>query len=378
MGVKSYDNVLITGLSSSGTTDDLGAWNEDVALSSFVTLPSGATGVILRIDQTFGGNRWVGVRTPGKTTAAYLNDISQSQGWYVVCQLGAGGTIDLYCETAANANFYIVAITDAAWSFTDIDSPVTLSTTSTMTTFTLSGAPEGTIAAAIKAEFALSWRPYGSSAGNYGGIGTCVGQVDSSKRIDLRTSTSTTVRVVAYITSGVNFPTFASVSETWTADSTWRTSTMTNAGKSLVNLKRGAIAEDGIGGSLRRTGSAFNPNLNYSTLHEWQFTSLDSSGQFDYWLETGMTDTLHYLMASFDEPASGTALSITSVSPSNIDSGETVTIVGTGFGASQGASIVKIGNDEQAIQTWGDQEIVFTASRGTQSMGNATLTVVKV
>lgn len=71
-------------------------------------------------------------------------------------------------------------------------------------------------------------------------------------------------------------------------------------------------------------------------------------------------------------------LSITSVSPSNIDSGETVTIVGTGFGASQGLSLVKIGNDEQAIQTWGDQEIVFTASRGTQSMGNATLTVVKV
>jgi len=74
----------------------------------------------------------------------------------------------------------------------------------------------------------------------------------------------------------------------------------------------------------------------------------------------------------------GTGLTVTGVSPSNIDSGESVTITGTGFGASQGTSFVKIGNDEQTVTSWGDTSIVFTAARGAQSMGNATLTVVKV
>lgn len=76
-------------------------------------------------------------------------------------------------------------------------------------------------------------------------------------------------------------------------------------------------------------------------------------------------------------PASATGLSITSVDPSQIDSGESVTITGTGFGASQGSSTVKIGADTQAITTWNDTTIVFTASRGSQSMGAATLTVTK-
>lgn len=71
-------------------------------------------------------------------------------------------------------------------------------------------------------------------------------------------------------------------------------------------------------------------------------------------------------------------LSITSIVPSQIDTGESVTITGTGFGASQGSSTVKIGADTQSVTSWNDTTIVFTAARGSQSMGAATLTVTKV
>jgi hypothetical protein len=75
--------------------------------------------------------------------------------------------------------------------------------------------------------------------------------------------------------------------------------------------------------------------------------------------------------------ASG-VLAITSITPSQIDSGESFTITGTGFGATQGLSLVQIGGVTQTPTSWSDSSITCTATRGSQSMGNATLTVYKM
>ena len=75
--------------------------------------------------------------------------------------------------------------------------------------------------------------------------------------------------------------------------------------------------------------------------------------------------------------ASG-VLTITSITPSQIDSGESFTIAGSGFGATQGLSLVQIGGVTQTPTSWSDSSITCTATRGSQSMGNATLTIYKM
>ena len=78
-------------------------------------------------------------------------------------------------------------------------------------------------------------------------------------------------------------------------------------------------------------------------------------------------------------PASATALSITSVTPSTFDSGVTgIVIAGSGFGATQGSSTLTIGAQAQTVTAWGDTSITFTSARGSNSVGNAQLTLTKV
>lgn len=82
-------------------------------------------------------------------------------------------------------------------------------------------------------------------------------------------------------------------------------------------------------------------------------------------------------MFALKEAAVG--LSITSVTPSSFDTGKTgVVIAGSGFGSSQGSSTVTIGGVAQTVTAWSDTSITITTSRGSQSMGAATLTVTKV
>lgn len=71
-------------------------------------------------------------------------------------------------------------------------------------------------------------------------------------------------------------------------------------------------------------------------------------------------------------------LTITSITPSQIDSGESFTITGAGFGSTQGLSLVQIGGVTQTPTSWSDSSITCTATRGSQSMGNATLTIYKM
>jgi hypothetical protein len=66
---------------------------------------------------------------------------------------------------------------------------------------------------------------------------------------------------------------------------------------------------------------------------------------------------------------------ITGVSPQAFGDGRSVTVTGSGFGAS---GTVTIGGLTQTVTSWTDTAVVFTAVRGTQSMGPAVLDVVGV
>lgn len=60
--------------------------------------------------------------------------------------------------------------------------------------------------------------------------------------------------------------------------------------------------------------------------------------------------------------------SISTLTPATFDSGRSVTLSGSGFGASQGK--VLIAGQEQPILFWSDTSITFTTARGSQSLGN--------
>jgi len=71
----------------------------------------------------------------------------------------------------------------------------------------------------------------------------------------------------------------------------------------------------------------------------------------------------------------GGGLSITSVTPSTFSPGDTVTIAGTGFGATQGASTLDVGGEAQTVTSWSDTLVRARATRGALAYGAYTLTL---
>jgi hypothetical protein len=67
--------------------------------------------------------------------------------------------------------------------------------------------------------------------------------------------------------------------------------------------------------------------------------------------------------------------SISAITPSSFDSGRSVTLTGSGFGASQGS--VLVAGQAQTVTSWSDTGITFTTVRGSQSLGACRVDVVR-
>ena len=188
MSVHRVAATRITGLAASGTTDDLGSWNEDVDLDSFVTVPSGATAVILTLVNDSSSSRFMGVRTPAKTTAVYhLDQTGDTQREFFV-PLGAGNTIDIYCEEVATSYFVILGFTSDAWTFFDIDAtlPVMPTTGGTLQTITAPAEiPSGVETILMHGFDNADWMPVGESTLLVGGAITAPAllKLDGSKQV---------------------------------------------------------------------------------------------------------------------------------------------------------------------------------------------------
>lgn len=66
--------------------------------------------------------------------------------------------------------------------------------------------------------------------------------------------------------------------------------------------------------------------------------------------------------------------SISSIAPATFDAGRSVTLSGSGFGASQGS--ILIAGQAQTVTSWSDTSITFTTVRGSQSLGACRVDVV--
>jgi len=102
---------------------------------------------------------------------------------------------------------------------------------------------------------------------------------------------------------------------------------------------------------------ALNPSLNLTTL----FDAIPSSPDF--------TPILSAVPASWTLP--GSSIQITGVTPDPAPVGASITIVGSGFGASQGNGVVVIGGVQASVSSWSDKSIVVTIPSGAASSGVA-------
>jgi RHS repeat-associated protein len=122
---------------------------------------------------------------------------------------------------------------------------------------------------------------------------------------------------------------------------------------------------------LVRTGNTFSA---YRSPDGMNWTQLNSSetvtmGQNVYiGLATSITNNTAPVTVVFDNvsisPAAAPAPTITGITPTTGSVGASVRISGTGFGSTQGASMVTLSGASTTIDTWSDTEIVFTVSSG--------------
>jgi hypothetical protein len=381
MGFSAVNATEITGLTISGTADFTGTWNTNVDLDTYVTVPNGATSVVLKIDNTSSSTRRAQIRYPGATTH-YLQDAInryQTRQNFVV-PLASGNLIDLYLE-ATTVKFYVVGFFDSAVTAFHGDTfpIISIPGSGTRTLTAPTEVPSNATAMLVRGGALSWWRPTGETVYNVSGAGPTWVKLDGSKQFEVNTTSSGTMTVLAYATGGFNWQGFPAATNAPTKDDTYRTSGVTYSGKSGVILQPDAVGAITQAYNFRRTGDSgytYNP-IESSTTQKSTLVALNASGQFDYIMDSTATAANIDVQWSLDEFSSA-SLTITSVTPSTFDDGKTgIVIAGSGFGASQGSSTLTIGAQTQTVTQWSDTSITFTSVRGSVSPGNAALKLTK-
>ena len=380
MPATSFDHVEVTGLTSSGTTTNAGNWQAaDVDLGSFITVPSGATAAIILLVNRNSSQRWAGIRTGGKTAPVVLVDQSADDSITVIVPLGTGNTVNFYAESVSSigVKFYILGTLGSEWTWFDIDgTAVTLtSTASAWASRTVSELPSGT-QTIVMPNGGARWRPTGETNDYTTGSGFKLVKVDASKAFDLLSTVDE--RVQGYSSSGVTWEAWGGNSLSYTADGTWRTG-QTNSGKAIAHLQH-VESLGSLTYAYRQAGSTWDLNRT-NNFSEAMYAPLSEAGTFEYNMESTYAATV-YVLAWLDAASSGP--SVTAVNTDEaLSPGETATITGTGFGATQGAGGVKLTQEAGALEsaltgiTWGgDTSITGTVALGGLSYGATTSLVV--
>lgn len=315
MGIKVFENQpKVTanggGALTASANDGSGAWNTGIDISAILTtagysLPSDATGVIIKVglNQSFGTGQWAGIRTNGKTAKAVNVNFPTSKSEFFIPFNGSSKLLDFYTSDITHYDFRILGATDSTWTYFDIDAgyPQYAATGGSFQTKTITQVPaNASVVADGSNSFCLEkWRPVGTATSSNTHTGTQLFYVDANKQVQFRTNIPT--NLIAYTTSGVNWNTWRTVQETYTADSTWRAATYTAAGKKMLVLDFDKSTFVNWT-DFRARSSTYNVSaaIPHNSYDEGFFTALDASGQWDYALETGSTGSL-WIAASIDD-----------------------------------------------------------------------------
>ncbi len=313
----SIHRVTTTAVTLSGYTN--GTW-ATVDLDSFVTVPSGSVAAVITVEVPGGTNRTIGLReASGKAEIANYSHLARSLTTFVV-PMASGNTIDLNTSSQADTNFYVSGFLSSAWTLLDYtSSPTTIaSNADTLTTTTVSAAPVS--ATLLVQNLNGWWRPTGQTttlggAGNrISGANTSFVTLNSSKEFDV--ACASTITVLGYCTTGVNWATWLSATELTDAGMTksaaspnpvtWTDGPTTFTGKNYVYLAQQNFGT-GKGFATRANGDSV-PAL-ATSLTNCAFGALTplTSGVYEYAAEN-VTQSDIYALLTFDEPSGSSSI----------------------------------------------------------------------
>lgn len=117
-----YDNILIPGVTASGTTDGNGVWSDSIDIASVITSADGAIvdnmgAVIIRVVNTNSSQRWAGVRSAGATPEWHSDMGSRSVKDILVTLDGPAPELEFYAEDATTVVFAIVGAFGDGWTW---------------------------------------------------------------------------------------------------------------------------------------------------------------------------------------------------------------------------------------------------------------------
>jgi hypothetical protein len=265
-------------------------WNT-VTLSSFVTVPGDATGVILELLQTSSSSRTIGVRKTGDATAWHQESLTR-HGWTEIVPL-TSGQVDLYPELSANCLFYVVGFTGPETVFFARDSRPTVAHNSSGTTYVSRdvSASVSADATAVICSVGIGlrrWRPTGSSvdrsySGNTanGHVPTIV-KLDASKVFEIAVVASD-FELIGYYEGGITDAFDSTITNT--AGSGYQDSGLALADQKFafgVTLDDSALAFH-----TRANGAAHAGSLLGTSYPRSFITALDANGELEATLETG-------------------------------------------------------------------------------------------
>jgi len=368
MGVKVFENQpKVTGLTASNNSGT-GAYNLNIDISAILTaagytLPSDATGVLIKttLNKSFGTGQWVKIRSSGKTTPHVNLSMPATARYDFIPFNGSSKLLDFYTSDITNYDFRIILATDSTWTYFDVDAtlPQITATGGSFQTKTITQVPANSsvitsgTGTGAKANLCLEkWRPVGTATTSTTHTGTQMFYVDGSKQVQFSTNVPT--ELVAYTISGVNWNSWRTVQETYTPGTSWTTATQTAAaGKKALFLE---FDKTGLTQwiDFKATGSTYPiiANITQNGYDEGFFTAVNSSGQWDYSIESPLTGSL-WLAATYDDYVNASISSI-----DQLVEGATSTVIfsssfiPTGITLNDGVSTITVTSFSGSGTTW--------------------------
>lgn len=263
---------------------------DTIDLDSHTTVPSGATAVLIYIQNTVNGGRNVGVRTTGKTTEVIpnTNTFSNLGGAQAIVPLGSGNQIDFY-RSATGVTFFILGFFSSAWTWFDLDAAAVNLPSGGGSISTVTAPSDVSASATIilaGQNYSSRWRPTGETTQSDPLSGPfVVMRLNGSRQVDV--DTGETQRIMGYTTTGVTWRTWYPANDAAVEDGTFYDAGATSPGDAFAfGVSPAAAATEGFvvrqnGDTTISTVPSGCALLTTTATNSWM-APLDASGIFEW------------------------------------------------------------------------------------------------
>lgn len=354
-----------------------GAWNRDVDISAIpgVTIPAGATTVAIQV--FIGSTGYSSGVQSSDDTADIVRATTNNSACNLFVPLNASKTLDFYPGSLTGVTFWIVGFSNAIEMVSPLDVSGQVAAINTDTTITASNISSSEAAFALVEVFSANnvankVYPVGgysaAPAGRLSEVNHIVVPINASKQFGAYFAglpDAGTLRVIGWIRSQHYHYVAAPVGHRPVAISVYEDfpETVPSSAKYACFTPVGGYNTHAV--DIRAKGSALSisPNPDHA-----RWASPDASGAFEFKI-TLNNDLLKFALRGWFVNQAG--VTITGTDDDTPEYQSSLTISGTGFGATQGTGAVTIGGVSQTVTSWADTSIAVTVARGSNRYGVA-------